>query len=146
MHALSSPPVLPDVLPGQAALTVRATSVQTKLCLGLQDRLPLPGGLEVICEEAGASEAAHIHAEIFQHRCYWHERFHLENDAVVLDIGANIGRACCCLAYLLVRRKFQPEGIVILTSREMCLQVLNQQLMHQIQQFDSTASGTSSSL
>lgn len=45
----------------------------------------------MICEEVGASEAAHIHAEIFQQRCYWHEHFHLEDGATVLDIGANIG-------------------------------------------------------
>lgn len=72
--------------------------------LGTQDRLQLPGRVEVICEESGASEAAHIHQEIFQQECYWHHGFSLGPGAIVVDVGANIGEvtyaSSCCLECL----------------------------------------------
>lgn len=58
----------------------------------MQDRLRLPGRVEVICEGSGLAEAAHIHREIFELECYWHHKFSLGPNAIVLDVGANIGK------------------------------------------------------
>ncbi|KAK9848831.1 hypothetical protein WJX84_003545 [Apatococcus fuscideae] len=56
-----------------------------------QDRLRLPGSVELICEEAAAAEAAYILQEIFMQQCYWHHTFSLRPGAVIFDVGANIG-------------------------------------------------------
>lgn len=72
--------------------------------MGMQVRLHLPAHVEVICEQSGASEAAHIHEEIFRQECYWWHRFSLGPGAVIFDVGANIGE----VTYAFRQRRTSP--------------------------------------
>jgi len=58
-------------------------------CLGDLSRYTLPNGLEVA--HLNRNETEYVYTEIFEDECYLRHGIHLPEDAIVIDIGANIG-------------------------------------------------------
>jgi len=56
---------------------------------GTRARHVLPNGLEIV--HLNRYETDYVYKEIFEDQCYLRHGIHLQDDAVVLDIGANIG-------------------------------------------------------
>ncbi|HTR42243.1 MAG TPA: FkbM family methyltransferase [Pseudomonadales bacterium] len=68
---------------------LKIDSGKAAACFKNLERHVLPGGLEVA--HLNRHETEYVYQEIFGDRCYLRHGIHLPSDAVVIDIGANIG-------------------------------------------------------
>ena len=58
-------------------------------CFGARARYTLPNGLQIV--HLNRYETDYVYKEIFEDQCYLRHGIRLEDDATVIDVGANIG-------------------------------------------------------
>ena len=80
---------LGDWVPGSRSGPLKISPEKAAVCFGNLERHTLLNGLEVA--QLNRYETEYVYQEIFGDRCYLKHGIRLPDDAVVVDIGANIG-------------------------------------------------------
>jgi FkbH-like protein/FkbM family methyltransferase len=109
---------LGDWVADAGAVALKSNPEKIAACFGGLERHVLPNGVEVA--HLNRYETDYVYKEIFVDRCYLRHGIHLAENAVVMDIGANIG-----LFSLFIRKECPQASIYAFEPSPVAYQALN---------------------
>jgi FkbH-like protein/FkbM family methyltransferase len=110
---------LEDWLPHRQIPKTALSEANTDACFKGLERFTLPNGLKIA--HLNRYETEYVYQEIFEDRCYLRHGIRLKDEAVVVDIGANIGlfslfAANCCPTASIYAFEPSPQAFRVLEA------------------------------